>query len=274
MSVCTPKSFDLTGKVALITGASYGIGFAIATAMANCGATIVFNDIKQELVDKGLAAYKEAGIEAHGYVCDVTNEDAVNEMVKKITAEVGHINVLVNNAGIARMIPVDNMDDALRDLHYQVNMVGTWNCVKAFIPHMIKRKYGRILNMSSVTGPRVVDPGMMGYAMSKGAISAFTKAIAMDVAKYGITSNAILPGYFLTPMVMHSAQETDPKNPQRVLDGIAAGVPLGRFGKPEEIGYLAAFLASDEAAYFTGQEFVIDGGAGLPETNSMGVVND
>ena len=99
MSVCTPKSFDLTGKVALITGASYGIGFAIATAMANCGATIVFNDIKQELVDKGLAAYKEAGIEAHGYVCDVTNEDAVNEMVKKITAEVGHINVLVNNAG-------------------------------------------------------------------------------------------------------------------------------------------------------------------------------
>ena len=154
------------------------------------------------------------------------------------------------------MIPVNNMDDALRDLHYQVNMVGTWNCVKAFLPHMIERKYGRILNMSSVTGPRVVDPGMMGYAMSKGAISAFTKAIAMDVAKYGITSNAILPGYFLTPMVMHSAQETDPENPQRVLDGIAAGVPLGRFGKPEEIGYLAAFLASDEAAYFTGQEFV------------------
>ena len=112
MSVCTPKSFDLTGKVALITGASYGIGFAIATAMANCGATIVFNDIKQELVDKGLAAYKEAGIEAHGYVCDVTNEDAVNEMVKKITAEVGHINVLVNNAGILKRIPMIEMTAA------------------------------------------------------------------------------------------------------------------------------------------------------------------
>ena len=106
MSVCTPKSFDLTGKVALITGASYGIGFAIATAMANCGATIVFNDIKQELVDKGLAAYKEAGITAHGYVCDVTNEDAVNAMVKQITEEVGHINILVNNAGIIKRIPM------------------------------------------------------------------------------------------------------------------------------------------------------------------------
>ena len=137
-------------------------------------------------------------------------------------AQFGRLDILVNNAGIARMIPVNNMDDALRDLHYQVNMVGTWNCVKAFLPHMIERKYGRILNMSSVTGPR----------------------------------------------------ETDPENPQRVLDGIAAGVPLDRFGKPEEIGYLAAFLASDEAAYFTGQEFVIDGGAGLPETNAMGVVND
>ena len=113
MSVCTPKSFDLTGKVALITGASYGIGFAIATAMANCGATIVFNDIKQELVDKGLAAYKEAGITAHGYVCDVTNEDAVNAMVKQITEEVGHINILVNNAGIIKRIPMCEMTAAL-----------------------------------------------------------------------------------------------------------------------------------------------------------------
>ena len=112
MSVCTPKSFDLTGKVALITGASYGIGFAIATAMANCGATIVFNDIKQELVDKGLAAYKEAGITAHGYVCDVTNEDAVNAMVKQITEEVGHINILVNNAGIIKRIPMTEMSAA------------------------------------------------------------------------------------------------------------------------------------------------------------------
>ena len=112
MAQCTPKSFDLTGKVALITGASYGIGMAIAKAMAANGATIVFNDIKQELVDKGLAAYEEAGIKAHGYVCDVTDEDAVNAMVAKITEEVGHINILVNNAGIIKRIPMTEMTAA------------------------------------------------------------------------------------------------------------------------------------------------------------------
>ena len=112
MAQCTPKSFDLTGKVALITGASYGIGMAIAKAMAANGATIVFNDIKQELVDKGLASYAEAGIKAHGYVCDVTDEDAVNAMVAKITEEVGHINILVNNAGIIKRIPMTEMSAA------------------------------------------------------------------------------------------------------------------------------------------------------------------
>lgn len=260
----------LQDKVALVTGAAMGNGEGIARVMVAKGATVILAD-KNEKVFETAASLGQA---ATTYQVDVSQYDQVAQMAEQVMAQFGRLDILVNNAGIARMIPVNNMDDALRDLHYQVNMVGTWNCVKAFLPHMIERKYGRILNMSSVTGPRVVDPGMMEYAMSKGAISAFTKAIAMDVAKYGITSNAILPGYFLTPMVMHSAQETDPENPQRVLDGIAAGVPLGRFGKPEEIGYLAAFLASDEAAYFTGQEFVIDGGAGLPETNAMGVVND
>ena len=112
MAQCTPKSFDLTGKVALVTGASYGIGMAIAKALAANGATIVFNDLKQELVDKGLAAYKEAGIEAHGYVCNVCDEDAVNAMVAQIKAEVGPINILVNNAGIIKRIPMCEMSAA------------------------------------------------------------------------------------------------------------------------------------------------------------------
>lgn len=259
----------LKDKIAFITGSAMGNGEGIARVMAEKGATVILADVN----DKVFETAKSIGENAVAYKMDVSQYDEVKKVADDVIRKFGRLDILVNNAGIARMIVVENMDDALRDLHYRVNMIGTWNCVKAFISHMIERKYGRIINMSSVTGPRVVDPGMMGYAMSKGAISAFTKAIAMDVAKYGITSNAILPGYFLTPMVMHSAQETDPDNPQRVLDGIAAGVPLGRFGKPEEIGYLAAFLASDEAAYFTGQEFVIDGGAGLPETNSMGVID-
>lgn len=136
---------------------------------------------------------------------------------------------------------------------------------------MIDRRYGRIVNMSSVTGPRVSDPGMMAYGMTKGAVLAFTKTTAMDVARYGITANAIIPGYILTPMVRHSAEESDAEDPQSVIDGIAAGVPLGRLGDPKEIGYLAAFLASDEAAYITGTEVLIDGGSTLPETGAMGL---
>ncbi len=260
----------LSGKIAFITGAAMGNGEGIARVMADKGATVILADINEKVFETA----KSIGEAATAYQVDISDYAKVKEVADDVIAKFGRLDILVNNAGIARMITIDNMDDDLRDLHYRINMVGTWNCVKAFIPHMIERKYGRIVNMSSVTGPRVVDPGMMGYALSKGAISAFTKAIAMDVAKYGITSNAILPGYFLTPMVMHSAKETDPENPQRVLDGIAASIPLGRYGKPEEIGYLAAFLASDEAAYFTGQEFVIDGGAGLPETGAMGVVED
>ena len=150
MSVCTPKSFDLTGKVALITGASYGIGFAIATAMANCGATIVFNDIKQELVDKGLAAYKEAGIDAHGYVCDVTDEDAVNAFIKKVTEEVGHINILVNNAGIIKRIPMCEMSAAQFRQVIDVDLNAPFIVSKAVIPDMIEQGGGKIINICSM----------------------------------------------------------------------------------------------------------------------------
>ena len=137
MAQCAPKSFDLTGKVALITGASYGIGMAIAKAMAANGATIVFNDIKQELVDKGLASYAEAGIKAHGYVCDVTDEDAVNAMVAKITEEVGHINILVNNAGIIKRIPMTEMSAAQFRQVIDVDLNAPFIVAKAIIPDMI-----------------------------------------------------------------------------------------------------------------------------------------
>jgi len=257
---------SLQGKVAFITGAAMGNGEGIARVMAQKGAEVILADIN----DKVFATAASIGPSAHAYKVDVADYAAVQEVADEVIAKFGKLDILVNNAGIARLIRIDNMSDELRDFHYHVNVVGVWNCTKAFIPHMIKARYGRIVNMSSVTGPRVVDPGMMGYAMSKGAVLAFTKAIAMDVAKYNITANAILPGYILTPMVEHTAHETNPENPQKVIDGIAAGVPLGRLGKIEEIGYLAAFLASDEAAYITGSELLIDGGSTLPETSSVG----
>jgi NAD(P)-dependent dehydrogenase (short-subunit alcohol dehydrogenase family) len=166
---------------------------------------------------------------------------------------------------------VKNMDDEILALHWRVNVLGTWNCTKALLGHMIKRRYGRIVNMSSVTGPRVSDPGMMAYGMSKGAVLAFTKTTAVDVARYGITVNAILPGYILTPMVQRSAEESWPADPRNILESIARGVPLGRLGDPREVGYLAAFLSSDEASYITGAEMVIDGGSTLPETAAMGL---
>ena len=198
MSVCTPKSFDLTGKVALITGASYGIGFAIATAMANCGAKIVFNDIKQELVDKGLAAYKEAGIEAHGYVCDVTNEDAVNEMVKKITAEVGHINVLVNNAGIIKRIPMIEMTAAQFRQVIDVDLNAPFIVAKAVIPDMIEQGGGKIINIGSMMS-ELGRETVSAYAAAKGGLKMLTKNIASEYGKYNIQCNGIGPGYIATP---------------------------------------------------------------------------
>ena len=150
MAQCTPKSFDLTGKVALITGASYGIGMAIAKAMAANGATIVFNDLKQELVDKGLAAYAEAGIKAHGYVCNVCDEDAVNAMVAKITEEVGHINILVNNAGIIKRIPMTEMTAAEFRQVVDVDLNAPFIVSKAVIPDMIAQGGGKIINICSM----------------------------------------------------------------------------------------------------------------------------
>ena len=173
MAQCTPKSFDLTGKVALITGASYGIGMAIA---AN-GATIVFNDIKQELVDKGIAAYTEAGIKAHGYVCDVTDEDAVNAMVAKITEEVGHINILVNNAGIIKRIPMTEMSAAQFRQVIDVDLNAPFIVAKAIIPDMIAQGGGKIINICSMMS-ELGRETVSAYAAAKGGLKMLTKNIA------------------------------------------------------------------------------------------------
>lgn len=257
----------LSGKIAFVTGAAMGNGEGIARTMAQKGATVILADVN-ELVFETAASIGECAV---AYQVDITDYDKVKEVADDVICRFGRLDILVNNAGIARFIDCKNMSDEIRDFHLNVNVIGTWNCTKAFVNQMIEQKYGRIVNMSSVTGPLVSDPGMMAYGLSKGAVLAFTKATAVDLAKYNITANAILPGYILTPMVKHSAHESNPENPQSVIDGIASGIPLGRLGEPQDIGYLASFLASDEASFITGGEFIIDGGARLPETNAMGL---
>ena len=189
-----------------------------------------------------------------------------NAIVKKF----GNIDILVNNAGVARLEKFENMDDEMRDFHFDVNIKGAWNVTKAALPYM-KEKGGAIVNMSSVTGPKVADVGEVAYATTKAALIGFTKSLAMELVNDKIRVNAILPGYIHTPMVDGIAEDTDGENPESVIRGIAAGIPMKRLGKIEELGELAAFLASAESSYITGSEFVIDGGSTLPETNSVGV---
>ena len=248
------NNFSLEGKVALITGASYGIGFAIAKAMAGAGATIVFNDIKQELVDKGLAAYKDEGIEAHGYVCDVTNEDAVNEMVGKIEKEVGVVDILVNNAGVTRDGLVMMMKEADFDAVIDTNLKGTFLCMKAVSRIMMKQRYGRIVNLSSVVGLRG-NAGQVNYAASKAGVVGMTKSLAKELASRGVTVNAVAPGFIETDMTAAM--------PQAAKDAMMPTIPMQRLGAPEDVAKAVAFLASDEAAYVTGQVLAVDGGMAM-----------
>ena len=173
------NNFSLEGKIALVTGASYGIGFAIASAYAEAGATIVFNDIKQELVDKGLAAYAEKGIKAHGYVCDVTNEEQVNELVKKVEEEVGVIDILVNNAGIIKRIPMCDMSAAEFRQVIDVDLNAPFIVSKAVIPSMIKKGHGKIINICSMMS-ELGRETVSAYAAAKGGLKMLTKNIASE----------------------------------------------------------------------------------------------
>ena len=163
------------------------------------------------------------------------------------------------------------MDDNTRDFHFDININGTWNVTKVFLPLIKKTGKGAIVNLSSVTGPMVADSGEVAYATSKAAVLGFTKSLAMEVVTNNIRVNAIMPGYVKTPLVDNMAILSNGVNPNSVVEDIAASIPMGRLADPKEIGELAAFLGSDEASYITGQGIVIDGGSTLPETSSMGV---
>lgn len=260
----------LENRVAIVTGGAMGNGLGIVKVFLKNGADVIILDYAKEL-NETLEELKKEYQKVSGIQVDIRDEIKIHNIVEEIIQEKGKIDILVNNAGVAKLVPFLEMTDEIRDYHFDINIKGTWNVTKEILPYMKKQKYGRIVNLSSVTGPMVADSGEVAYATTKAALMGFTKALAIEVVEDNITVNAIQPGYIMTPMVEKIAKDSDSKNPQSVVDGIAEGIPMKRLGTIEELGYLALFLASDESSYITGQGFVIDGGSTLPETKSVGV---
>ena len=220
--------FSLEGKIALVTGASYGIGFAIAKGFAEAGAKIVFNDINQELVDKGLASYKEAGIDAKGYVCDVTDEKAVNELVAAIEKEVGVIDILVNNAGIIKRIPMTEMSAEDFRKVIDVDLNAPFIVSKAVIPSMIKKGHGKIINICSMMS-ELGRETVSAYAAAKGGLKMLTRNICSEYGEYNIQCNGIGPGYIATPQTA-PLRERQPDGSRHPFDTfICAKTPAGRW---------------------------------------------
>ena len=253
------QQFSLEGKVALVTGASYGIGFAIASALGEAGATIVFNDIKQEAVDKGIAAYKGIGLTAHGYVFDVTDEEAVNASVKRIEAEVGVIDILVNNAGIIQRTPMLEM--AVSDFRkvIDVDLNAPFIVAKAVLPSMIKKGYGKIINICSMMS-ELGRETVAGYAAAKGGLKMLTKNICSEFGEANIQCNGIGPGYIATPQTA-PLREIQPDGSRHPFDQfIIAKTPAARWGTTDDLQGPAVFLASHASDFVNGHILYVDGG--------------
>ena len=251
--------FSLKGKTALVTGASYGIGFALAKAFAGAGATIVFNDIKQELVDKGLAAYEEAGIKAHGFVCDVTNEEQVNALVEDVTQSIGHINILVNNAGIIKRIPMCEMTAEQFRQVIDIDLNGPFIVAKAVIPDMIRQGGGKIINICSMMS-ELGRETVSAYAAAKGGLKMLTKNIASEYGQYNSQCNGIGPGYIATPQTA-PLREIQPDGSRHPFDQfILAKTPASRWGEAEDLAGPAVFLASPASDFVNGHILYVDGG--------------
>lgn len=252
-------NFSLEGKVALITGASYGIGFGIATAYHEQGAKIVFNDIKQELVDRGLAAYKELGIEATGYVCDVTKEEQVQDMVAKIEKNVGSIDILVNNAGIIKRTPMHEMKASDFRQVIDIDLTGPFIVSKAILPSMMKRRQGKIINICSMMS-ELGRETVSAYAAAKGGLKMLTRNIASEYGEYNIQCNGVGPGYIATPQTA-PLREKQADGSRHPFDSfICSKTPADRWGTPADLMGPAVFLASGASDFVNGHVIYVDGG--------------
>ena len=253
------NDFRLDNKVAWVTGASYGIGFGIATAFASVGATIVFNDRDQEKVNLGLKAYEEKGIKAYGYVCDVTKEDEVNALVNDVIAKLGHLDILVNNAGIIKRIPMCEMSAADFRQVIDIDLNGPFICAKACIPHMIKEGHGKIINICSMMS-ELGRETVSAYAAAKGGLKMLTKNICSEYGCYNIQCNGIGPGYIATPQTA-PLREKQADGSRHPFDSfIIAKTPAERWGTPEDLQGPAVFLASDASNFVNGHILYVYGG--------------
>ena len=253
------NAFSLQNKIAWVTGGSYGIGFAIAEAFAAAGATIVFNDISQELVDKGLAAYAQKGVKAHGYVCDVTDESAVQALVANVQDEVGIIDILVNNAGIIKRIPMTEMSAADFRKVIDVDLNAPFICAKAVIPAMIKKGHGKIINICSMMS-ELGRETVSAYAAAKGGLKMLTRNICSEYGACNIQCNGIGPGYIETPQTAPLRQR-QPDGSRHPFDQfIVSKTPAARWGTTDDLQGPAVFLASDASNFVNGHVLYVDGG--------------
>jgi len=241
----------LEGKVALITGGARGIGQAIAMAFANQGADIVVADVNLEVAQKTASEIEVLGRKALALEVDVTNYEKVEEGINKILDKFGKVDILVNNAGITKDNLILRMSQAEWDAVINVNLKGTFNCIRAVCKPMVKQRSGRIISIASIIG-LMGNPGQANYAASKAGIIALTKTVAKELASRNINANAVAPGFIQTEMTA--------KLPEDLKNKMLAAIPLGKLGTPQDIAKVCLFLASDESSYITGQTITVDGG--------------
>lgn len=251
--------FSLDGKVALVTGAAYGIGFAMAQALAGAGAKIAFNCRRKEHLDSALEQYKELGIDAKGYICDVTKEDQVAEMIADIEKTMGTVEILVNNAGIIKRIPMHEMSaDEFREV-VDIDLNAPFIMSKAVLPGMMKLGHGKIINVCSMMS-ELGRETVSAYAAAKGGLKMLTKNIASEYGKYNIQCNGIGPGYIATPQTA-PLREPQPDGSKHPFDSfIVAKTPQERWGTPEDLMGPVVFLASPASDFVNGQILYVDGG--------------
>ncbi len=251
--------FSLEGKVALVTGAAYGIGFAIAEAYAKAGAKIAFNCRSREHMEQALKNYQEKGIEAKGYYCDVTDEKQVTDMVEQISRELGSIDILVNNAGIIKRIPMTEMEVSEFHQVVDIDLVAPYIVAKAVLPGMMEKKHGKIINICSMMS-ELGRETVSAYAAAKGGLKMLTKNIASEYGAYNIQCNGIGPGYIATPQTapLRERQEDGSRHPFDQF--IIAKTPQARWGTPEDLMGPAVFLASDASDFVNGHILYVDGG--------------